>query len=367
MKKAGESELGFLRCLLALKASKNSSASAAAAERANIGSSSSSSRSSSSGVIGVQNCIKSLSEIIRYLGEADKEAYLDQYFELKCDKILLSIIVKKSSDDEEVELALKIMHQIFRSCSTEEHAHMISSNLIVKVFNLLKRRSAKRIHDASCALLSVMRHHVDPHLAFDLLAMSSLASKQSAFTILVNHVTNIGFVNRKLLNVNNSDWEERVLPQLIRALLRPDAVQYSSAELVIRIILAYNEECQATELGPTSSTLCIRICTYLSSLLVCSMSAAGNALLSDNSYGYHDINGEVHMQTDPSNVSLYIIERILHAIEEDQNQSIPRINVNAICYCMRTSNMHYAVFSRLLSYLKKGEFRLLIIHACFPP
>ena len=178
MKKAGESELGFLRCLLALKASKNSSASAAAAERANIGSSSSSSsgRSSSSGVIGVQNCTKSLNEIIRYLGEADKEAYLDQYFELKCDKILLSIIVKKSSDDEEVELALKIMHQIFRSCSTEEHAHMISSNLIEKVFYLLKRRSAKCIHDASCALLSVMRHHVDPHLAFDLLAMSSLAS-----------------------------------------------------------------------------------------------------------------------------------------------------------------------------------------------
>ena len=67
----------------------------------------------------------------------------------------------------------------------------------------------------------------------------------------------------------------------------------------------------------------------------------------------------MQLKTDPSNVSLYIIERILSAIEDDQNQSIPRINVGAICHCMWTAGTHYAVFLRILSYLEGERFHIV--------
>ena len=100
-------------------------------------------------------------EIIQFLVKTDKELYIEQCINLRFDKILLDIIVCGSSDDKEIELSLKIILIISSNSSTEITVHFISLNLIEKVFDLLSRRSAKCIHDASCALVIVDRRSVD--------------------------------------------------------------------------------------------------------------------------------------------------------------------------------------------------------------
>ena len=337
-------ELRFLHCVLAVKASKSSSRSTTAAlDVAN------SSTTSSFHV-----CVENLTKIIELLRKPEKEMYLQQCIELKFDRILLDIIVRKSSHDKEIELSLKIVQIIIHSYSTEITTCLTSLNFIEKIFDLLSRRPAKHVHDASCALLSELRQHVNPHLAINLLSISSTTSKKSAFIILENHVSNVGFVHGKLLNIDDSEWEERVLPQLLRALIRPDAVQFCSAELVISIMLAYNNKCQRAERDSVSSTICTRICEYISCLFVCSMFPAGNALLANSNYAYDPAGGEVEIKTDPSSIASYILERILVSIEDDQSQSIPLIDVSAIFRCLWKAGTHYAMFLRNLFYLK-GE------------
>ena len=344
-------ELRFLHCILGLKASKSHSLRKSAHRSvANNGASTSSSSRGSGSSSHV--CIQNLTEIIQFLGKPNKELYIEQCVNLKFDKILLDIIVCGSSDDKEIELSLKIILIISSNSPTEITLHLISLNLIDKVFDLLSRRSVKCIHDASCALLSNLRSYVDPRFAFDLLSTPVIVAKQSAFTILVNLVTNVGYVNGKLLDIDDSEWEGRMLPQLLRALIRPDTAQYCSAELVVSIILAYNEDYQSTDTAKVSSKLCTTLCKYISSLFICSLFAPGNALLANSNYAYDSTNGGAQLRTDPSSVSSYIIERMLSAIEDDQSQSIPRINVSAICHCMWTAGTHYAAFLRVLSYLK---------------